>query len=166
VLYLIDASTLISAHNTYYALHRVPEFWLWLRHQGEAGNIKIPPSIYAEVEDGNDALATWMADAGSKDVLLFNEQPAPLLVQAVLAHYGANLSEADVETIGKDPFLIAAALADHNGRCVVTAEVSKPTRQGANRHIPNICDDLGVNWHTPVELLNALDFSTGWNHAG
>ena len=163
MLYLIDASTLITAHNTYYALHRVPEFWQWLRHHGGDGTIKIPAAIYAEVEDGNDALAAWMADAASKDALLFGEEPVPLLVQSVSALYGADLSEADIETIGKDPFLIAAALADHNHRCVVTAEVSKPNRQGPNRHIPNICDDIGVQWHSPVEFLNSLDFSTGWN---
>ena len=163
MLYLVDASTLITAHNTYYALHRVPEFWEWLRHYGAAGTIKIPAAIYTEVEDGNDALAAWMAEAASKDVLLFGEEPVLPLVQAVSARYGADLSEADIETIGKDPFLIAAALADQYGRCVVTAEVSKPRRQGPNRHIPNICEDIGVQWHSPVEFLNALDFSTGWN---
>lgn len=126
MLFLLDASTLITAHNTYYALHRVPEFWEWLRHHGAAGGIKIPAPIYAEVEDGNDALAAWMSEVASKDALLFSEEPEPLLVQAVSDLYGADLSEADIETIGKDPFLVAAALVDHNGRCVVTAEVSKP----------------------------------------
>lgn len=162
MIYLVDASTLITAHNTYYALHRVPEFWEWLRHHGALGTIKIPAAIYAEVEDGNDALADWMSDAASKDALLFGEAPVPALVQAVSALYGDDPSEEDVETIGKDPFLIAAALVDPNDRLVVTAEVSKPGRQGANRHIPNICADIGVQWHSPVEFLNALNFSTGW----
>lgn len=162
MLYLLDASTLISAHNGYYALHRVPEFWEWLRHQGAQGVIKIPATIYAEVEDGNDALSAWMDDAASKDVLLFSEAPAPQLVQTVIALYGSELSEADIETIGKDPFLIAAALVDADDRCVITAEVSKPNRQGANRHIPDVCADCGVLCLTPVQLINTLNFSTGW----
>jgi len=162
VIYLIDASTLITAHNTYYAIHRVPEFWEWLRHHGTLGTIKIPAAIYAEVEDGNDALAGWMAESTSKDALLFSEMPVTAHIQAVSALYGNNLSEEDVETIGKDPFLIAAALVDPNNRLIVTAEVSKPGRQGANRHIPNICADIGVQWQTPVEFLNVLNFSTGW----
>jgi len=163
MLYLVDASTLISAHNGYYALHRVPEFWGWLRHHGSEGSIKIPAAIYAEVEDGNDALAGWMAEAASKDALLFAEEAAPPNVQAVVGLYGAQLSEADIEQIGKDPFLIAAALGDPVNRCVVTAEVSKPNRQGANRHIPDVCGDCGVTCHTPIELLNMLNFSTDWN---
>lgn len=162
MIYLIDASTLITAHNTYYALHRVPEFWQWLRHHGAQGTIKIPPAIYAEIEDGNDALADWMAGAESKEALLFGEAPLLAHVQAVSALYGDNLSEEDIETIGKDPFLIAAALVDPNDRLVVTAEVAKPGRQGANRHIPDIRDDIGVQWCSPVEFLNALNFSTGW----
>lgn len=162
MIYLVDASTLITAHNTYYALHRVPEFWEWLRHHGALGTIKIPAAIYAEVEDGNDALADWMAETASKESLLFTEPPVPGLVQAVSALYGSDLSEEDIETIGKDPFLVAAALADPNERLVVTAEVSKAGRQGANRHIPNICDDIGVQWRSPVEFLNELNFSTGW----
>ena len=162
MIYLIDASTLITAHNTYYALHRVPEFWEWLRHQGALGTIKIPTAIYAEVEDGSDALADWMAEAESKAALLFSEVPVLAHVQAVAALYGNDPSEEDIETIGKDPFLVAAALVDPNDRLVVTAEVSKPGRQGANRHIPDICDDIGVQWCSPVEFLNALNFSTGW----
>lgn len=162
MVYLIDASTLITAHNTYYALHRVPEFWEWLRHHGVAGVIKIPSAIYAEVEDGTDALASWMAEKESKDALLLDEVPELAHVQAVTALYGNNLSEEEIETIGKDPFLVAAALVEPNDRVVVTAEVSKATRQGANRHIPDICDDAGVQWCSPVEFLNALDFSTGW----
>lgn len=74
MLYLIDASTLITAHNGYYAINRVPEFWTWLRHHGAAGQIKIPKEIYAEVEDGNDALADWAAEEESRNALRSNEE--------------------------------------------------------------------------------------------
>lgn len=162
MIYLIDASTLITAHHTYYAIHRVPEFWRWLRHHGALGTIKIPAAIYAEVEDGSDALADWMAEAESKEALLFGEAPVLAHVQAVSGLYGNDPSEEDIETIGKDPFLVAAVLVDPNNRLVVTAEASKPGRQGANRHIPDICNEIGVQWLSPVEFLNALNFSTGW----
>ena len=162
MLYLIDASTLITAHNTYYSLHRVPEYWEWLRHHGNGGSIKIPAEIYAEVEDGNDALAAWMAQTETKEALLFEEETQLALVQQVTAHYGTALTDAAIELIGKDPFLIAAALADTANRRVVTAEVSKPNRTGANRHIPNVCGDCAVQCVTPIQLLDSLDFSTSW----
>ena len=60
MLYLLDANALITAHNTWYGHKRVPEFWRWLIHHGEAGTIKLPQEIYGEVEAGKDALAAWM----------------------------------------------------------------------------------------------------------
>lgn len=162
MLYLLDASALITAHNTYMALHRVPEYWGWLIHHGEAGNLKMPRPIYEEVEDGNDALADWMKDGATKDALLLQEGADAVRVRRVMAFYGPNPTEADLITIGRDPFLIAAALADPADRRVVSAEVSKPGRTGARRHIPDICADCAIQCLSPVPLLTELDFSTGW----
>lgn len=43
MVYLLDANALISAHNGWFALNRVPEFWLWLLHHAEAGILRCPP---------------------------------------------------------------------------------------------------------------------------
>lgn len=162
MLYLLDANALITAQNTWYGHHRVPEFWRWLIHHGDAGTVKLPSEIYAEVEAGNDELAAWMHDAATKKALMLAEQIDPGAVQVVLACYGGLLAEDDMITIGQDPFLIAAAIGNP-ARCVVTAEVSKPTRTGARRHVPNICDDCGVNWISPIKFIAELDFSTDWD---
>ena len=34
MLYLLDASVLITAYNSYYPIDRVPEYWEWLVHMG------------------------------------------------------------------------------------------------------------------------------------
>jgi len=143
MLYLLDANTLINANRTWYALNRVPEFWRWLLHHADAGSVKMPPEIYAEVEAGNDNLAAWMKDAEHKKLLRLDENADLGKVQTVLAQYGAGLTEADMITIGQDPFLIAAALGNADRR-VVTAEVSSPGKQGAKRKVPNVCEDCGV----------------------
>jgi Domain of unknown function (DUF4411) len=161
MLYLLDASTLINAHNNWYALNRVPEFWRWLLHHAEAGTVKMPTEIFAEVENGNDELAAWMKEADHKKALRLTEETDLAKVQAVLAKYGEDLSEADLIKIGQDPFLIAAALG-HADRCVVTAEVSKSSKQGANRKVPNVCNDCGVLWQSPVDFIKELDFKTDW----
>lgn len=161
MLYLLDANTLITAHRTWYALNRVPEFWRWILHHAEAGTVKIPPEIYTEVENGTDELAVWMKDPDNKKVLRLTEDADLTKVQTVLALYGDPLSEADLIKIGQDPFLVAAALGDAN-RCVVTGEVSSAGKKGANRKVPNICDDCGVLWRSPVDFINELDFTTGW----
>lgn len=162
MLYLLDANALITAHNTWYGHKRVPEFWRWLIHHGEAGTIKLPQEIYAEVEAGNDELAVWMQKAETKNALLLIEDSDPDAVQMVLACYGEPLTEDDMITIGQDPFLIAAAVGSVD-RCVVTAEVSKPKRTGARRHVPDVCGDCGVNWISPVMFIAKLDFSTNWD---
>ena len=161
MLYLLDANTLITAHQTWYGLQRVPEFWTWLHHHGAAGTLKIPSEIYGEVEGGNDTLAAWMKSAASKTSLLLAETGYLANVQNVLHAYGPALSDADLITIGMDPFLIAAALGHHD-RCVVSAEVSKPTRTGPRRHVPDVCADLGVICMHPIQFIAALDFTTGW----
>jgi hypothetical protein len=161
MIYLLDANTLINANRTWYALNRVPEFWLWIVHHAEAGTVKMPSEIYAEVEAGTDELAAWMKDADHKKALRLVEDANLANVQVVLAQYGDLLSEADLIKIGQDPFLIAAALG-HADRCVVTAEVSSPGKQGTNRKVPDVCDDCGVTWMTPVAFINELDFTTGW----
>lgn len=161
MLYLLDANTLINAHRTWYALNRVPEFWRWILHHAEAGTVKMPTEIYAEVEGGTDELAAWMMDAEHKKVLRLAEESDLAKVQTVLAQYGSSLTEADLIKIGQDPFLIAACLG-HSDRCVVTAEVSKSGKVGANRKVPNVCDDCGVSWLTPIDFINKLNFTTGW----
>lgn len=162
MLYLVDASSVITAHNTYLALQRVPEFWEWLSHQGTISTVKIPKLIYEEVEDGNDALADWMGEQATKDALLLDEPPDPAHVQTAMLCYGPNLTEADLIKIGKDPFLVAAALVDPANRQVVTAEGSKPGRTGPNRHLPNVCGDCGVTSINLVQLMTSLNFTTGW----
>ena len=161
MLYLLDADTLITAHRTWYALNRVPEFWRWILHLAEAGTVKMPSQIYAEVENGNDDLAAWMKEVEHKALLRLDEEADLEKVQAVLSLYGDPLTEADLIKIGQDPFLIAAAL-DNDERCVVTGEVSSPGKQGSNRKVPNVCDDCGVIWLSPIDFINALNFTTGW----
>lgn len=164
MLYLLDANVLITAHNTWYGLERVPEFWRWLLHYGVAGTVKVPAEIYAEVEGGTDELAAWMHEAATKRALLLDESTEPEKLQKVLAQYGEPLTETDLITIGKDPFLIAPAIEQINRR-VVTAEVSKPKRLGARRHVPDVCDDCGVSWKTPVKFIAELNFSTTWDQS-
>jgi hypothetical protein len=161
MLYLLDANTLINAHRTWYALNRVPEFWSWILHHAAAGTLKMPSEIYAEVEAGNDALADWVKDAAHKTALRLSEPADAAKVQVVLTKYGPNLTDADAIKIGQDPFLVAAALG-HADRQVVTAELWSG-KIGSNRKVPNICEDCGVPWMTPVALINELDFSTAWD---
>ena len=160
MLYLLDANVLIDAHRDYYPLERVPEFWGWLVDCGTEQRVKIPLEMYEEVLAGNDdALTRWLRD--NRDALLLDENVEEDLVAHVSdSGYAQDLSDEEVERLGRDPFLIAYALGDPTGRTVVTTEVSKPSKRRANRHIPDVCDDLHVLHCNTYQFIRALDFTT------
>jgi len=169
MLYLLDANVLIRAHADYYALDRVPQFWDWLLHHAQEGRVKAPLEIFEEVAGGGapregDLLLPFLRRPENKRALVLQEEPRPELVTEVLANaYGGALpTEADLETMGQDPFLISYALVDRAERSVVTCEGSRPSRRGPRRHVPDACADLGVRPLTPFEFFRELDFSVDW----
>ncbi len=163
MLYLLDANVLIDANRDYYPKERVPEFWEWLTHNGENGHVKIPLEVYEEVKDGTDNLADWAKERETEAALLFDEEVDVALVSSVADNgYAPDLTDDEVVKIGRDPFLVAYALVALGERCLVTTEVSKPRRQRANRHLPNICDDFKVPWCNTFAFVRALNFSTKW----
>lgn len=165
MLYLLDASILITAHNSYYPIDRVPEFWEWLLHQGITGKVKIPQEILEEVLEGRaegDSLLGWLNDCDTKQALSLADEVDPALVQRVVYDgYASDLTDIEVMHIGRDPFLIAHALAEPE-RCVVTVETSSPKKQRQNRKIPDVCKTFTVNCCGPFDLNRALGFRTTW----
>ena len=161
MLYLLDANVLIDANRDYYPLERVPEFWDWLQQHAAAGELKVPLEIYDEITAGSGDLVDWLKQREIKQNLVFNEAPDPDLVdQVVSTGYAPNLSDLELNEVGRDPFLIAYALAKPDERWVITNEASKPKRQRANRHIPDVCKSLHVNCENTFYLIRMLDFHT------
>lgn len=167
MLYLPDANVLITANNFYYPIDRVPEYWEWLSYMGSQGHVKMPFEIFEEVKDGpddaeKDLLFAWLQEDANKKALLLDEKVDPGLVQKVIAEgYAPDLTDDEVEQIGRDPFLIAYGLAA-KGRCVVTVETSAPKKQRQNRKVPDVCKGLGANCCNPFEFNRALGFRTQW----
>lgn len=166
MLYLLDANVLIDANRDYYPIARVPEFWEWLEHNGVEDLVKIPVEIYEEINTGSDDLGKWAKQDKVREALLLDEEADVLLVSRVIDQgYASDLTDEDVEKIGRDPFLIAYALTMPSDRCVVTTERSKPRRKRANRHIPNVCADLGLRCLDTFGFVRELDFKTDWKSA-
>ena len=163
MLYLLDANVLIDANRDYYPIDRVPEFWEWLTDAGKNDRVKVPLEVYEEIKEGNDDLAEWIKNDRNKEALLFDEDVDVSLVSRVTDDgYADDLSDDEVEKIGRDPFLVAYALADENNRCIVTTEGSKPSRERANRHLPDVCNSFDVPCVNTFQFLRDLDFSTRW----
>lgn len=167
MLYLLDASVLIRASADYYLIDRVPEFWTWLVHQGTAGRVKLPVEIIEEIEaggnDDQDLLCQFIKATENKRALTLTEEVNATLLQHVLdRRYGQNLTDVEIEKIGRDPFLVAYAAARAGERTVVTMEVSAPSKQRANRKLPDVCRNEGIACLGPFQFYRELGFSTAW----
>ena len=165
MLYLLDANVLIDANRDYYPIQRVPEFWNWLLEMGRLGLITIPEETYEEIVSPSsrrpDELADWLRS--QRVTMMLDEQVNPELVAAVIDQgYAPYLTDEEIEKVGRDPFLIAYALADFRNRCVVTTERSRSSTSRANRHLPDVCDDLQVPCINTFDLIRELNFHTGW----
>ena len=169
MLYLLDANTLIDAKRDYYPISRVPEFWDWIIFQGRQGIIKIPIEVYEEFSDTKDKdgekdeLAIWAEHIEIRNSLLLDEEAEQDLVARITyGGYVANPTDDELEKIGRDPFLLSYALKDIDNRCIVTTESSKPSRTGANRHIPDVCKDFKIRCINNFQMIRELNFSTDW----
>lgn len=165
VLYLLDANVLIDANRDYYPIERVPEFWDWLAAMGRLGRVKIPQEIYEEIvlpkPDREDVLVDWMTD--HRDDLLLDELvEVKWVAQVTELGYADDLTDDEIEKVGRDPFLIAYALAGNQERRVATNERSRPGRRRANRQLPDVCNDFDVRWVNTFGLIQELDFRTNW----
>ena len=165
MLYLLDANALIDADRDYYPIARVPEFWDWLVEMGQRGSIKVPEEIYEEIvlplpiPKRPNKLVDWIRT--HQGALLLNEQVNVALVADVTERgYAVDLTDVEVEKVGRDPFLIAYALAGSREWGVVTTERSKPSRTRANRHLPDVCGDFNVRCIDTFTLIRDLNFHT------
>lgn len=157
---MVDSCVLIRANEDYYPLDRVPQFWEWIEQEAIAGRVKIPFEIYSEIAVWSGLFRDWICRRHIREALVLGELIDDTLVKRVLADgYGKNLTENEMGKIGRDPFLIAYALAKER-RVVVTKETPKPTAQRANRKIPDVCETFRIQCITDFELYRALNFTT------
>jgi hypothetical protein len=91
--------------------------------------------------------------------MVLNQQIDPVHVNRVLtAGYAPDLNDSEIEEIGQDPFLIAYALPTPADITVVTKEVSAPSKQRANRRVPDVCKTIGVRSINDFDFYRELDF--------
>lgn len=156
MVYLLDTDVLITAKSQYYEFGRVDQYWEWLVYNAQQGKVKIPTEIYEEITAGSDELVAWAKK--NKAVLVLDEEVDTDLLRRVMDKgYAPDLTSDEIEAIGKDPFLIAYALADVDNRIVVTREV-RTNQVRHNRKVPSVCDSLKIKSCDPWRFGRDLDF--------
>ena len=158
MLYLLDANVLIQAHEEYYPLDRIPQFWVWLVEEAVAGHAKMPFEIHNEIADADGPLKDWITTTEVKNTLILPEEVDQGLFNQVLDNaYAPNLKDDELEEAGQDPFLIAYGLMGPE-RVVVTKEISKPTKKRGRRKVPDACNIMGIPCVTDFEFYKKRNF--------
>ncbi|MGA7521820.1 MAG: DUF4411 family protein [Acidobacteriaceae bacterium] len=159
MLYLLDANVMIRAHEDYYPIDRIPQFWTWLAELGKNDTAKVPYEIYGEIAVSTGPLHDWLTEATVSEAMLLDMMTDPnRLNQVLTGGYAPDLNDSEIEEIGQDPFLIAYALVSPAETTIVTKEVSAPGKQRANRRVPDVCRAFGIRCINDFEFYRELGF--------
>ncbi len=174
MLYLLDANVLITAHDDYYPIDRIPQFWEWIVFHAKQGQIKMPFEMLEEVKAGqlkrdaanqDDELLRWLKTNSHEKDLLLDASADQLAVNRVFKE-GYELPQPSLDELNKvrkDPLLIAYALAQQS-TCIVTLEgTQKNATDAMKRHkrkIPFVCRKLDIRCIDTFDLIRELDFRT------
>ncbi len=132
----------------------------WLNRAQKAGP-RFRITYSAKLIDANDPLAKWLKKRDT-EMRLIEHLPTAHFDGVLTKGYAAGLREDELKKVGEDATLIAFAMVSVSDRRIVTTEHSRPKRVRANRHIPDVCNTLGVSDCNTFQMLGELDFSTSW----
>ena len=152
--YCLDANVLIQAWQKYYNPKFCPDYWKILNELGKAGRIFIPELVCEEIVRTEDELSSWLK--GSKIPVNKISEPVTVCLQRIyLANpVHKNLVDNTKARSIADPWVIAHAL--HENATVVTKE-ERVTALNSNRiKIPNVCDNMGIQWINDFQLVDEL----------
>ena len=120
--------------------------------------VKMPYEIHEEIAVSTGPLKNWITHTDIKEALTLAEEVNAVVLNEVLAQgYAQDLTDSELEKIGRDPFLISYARMAAD-RIVVTKEVSRPSAQRANRQVPDVCNAFGVPCMTDFDFFKAAGF--------
>ena len=87
--------------------------------------LKFPLKIMEEMKQGrveNDLLYDWICRPEIEAALLLAEAvDESIVAHVVAAGYAPDLTDSEIEYLGRDPFLVAYALVNPSERCIVGA---------------------------------------------
>lgn len=155
--YLLDANVFIEAANRYYAFDLVPTFWTELISKNSTGSIGSIDRIRAEIENGNNALATWVVQQfaqgfSSSNTTIVVTEYSRIINWAQNNPQFTQIAKAEFAAVA-DGWLVAYALAHKH--TVVTHEILAPNIQNRIK-IPNVCVAFNVPYCNTFEMLRAL----------
>lgn len=162
VRYLLDANVFIQAYKTYYAFDIAPKFWNSLVDFAQSGSVFSIDRVKDELEKQKDQLSTWANGdfhaffESTKDPEVLSKYGELMQWSSTQPQYTAAALAEFAEEGNADPWLIAYASVKQI--TIVTLErLNLATRKKIP--IPNVCDEVGVQYIDTFELLRRLGVS-------
>jgi rRNA-processing protein FCF1 len=152
--YCLDANVLIQAWQKYYAPSICPTYWDILNDFGKADKIFIPELVYEEITRTEDDLSGWLK---SSDVPIRKiDEDVTKCLQDI---YNSNpnhkfLVDNTRQRSMADPWVIAHAIKE--GAVVVTKEEKVTALNSKKIKIPNVCENMKVDWINDFQLVTEL----------
>jgi hypothetical protein len=160
-VYVLDSNFFIQAHRYYYPIDVAASFWNKVSTLAEAGKIISIDKVRAELYDKNDALEAWCKGNLPEDFFKDTEgvlnEYAQVIAWAMTKsnHYLPNALNEFLDAAEADAFLVAFCLAHQNSRCLVTQEVSEPSRRNKVK-LADACIALQVSYVSTIEMFRQL----------
>ena len=76
------------------------------------------------------------------------------MAQVITEGYAPDLNDIEIESLGRDPFLVAAALGGFE-RIAVSREVSARSKRRHNRKVPDVCRAFSILCINKLKLRRA-----------
>ncbi len=152
--YCLDSNVLIQAWQKYYSPKYCPTYWEVLNELGSEDKIFIPSMVYDEIVRTDDDLSDWLKTSKIKVKPITSD-----VTQILTTIYAANSNHKHLVDNKKgrslaDPWVIAHAIKE--SAIVVTKEEKVTALNSKKIKIPNVCDNMGVDWITDYKMVEHL----------
>ena len=160
MIFCLDTNIFIQAWNGYYAIDFFPDYWDSLDQLAQQGVVFATEEVKREIEDTDDELKKWIS---SKEYFFkpIDDAVQECLIEVFKDPHHRRLIDSVKGRSKADPWVIAHAMAED--AVVVTKEEYAPP-ETARIRIPNVCDDLGIEWINDYELIRQLGLSFSINN--
>jgi hypothetical protein len=149
-LFCIDTSALLHGWKRDYPPDVFGSVWENMDRLVDSGTLIAPEEVLLELTRGGDEIHDW-AKARKRMFLPADEQ-VQAEVRRIVNKWRPFMPKHSRDGIWADPYVIA--LAHVKGAIVVTGE--KPVGPGAKKpKIPNICEEIGVDYTDMLGLLRS-----------
>jgi len=152
--YCLDSNVLIQAWQKYYSPKYCPSYWDILNELGSEDRIFIPSMVYDEIVKTDDDLSDWLKGSNIVAKPITSD-----VTQILKSIYAADPNHKHLVDSKKgrslaDPWVIAHAIKED---AIVVTKEEKVTALNSNKiKIPNVYDNMGVNWINDYKMVEQL----------